>query len=103
MTRRQSRFAFAGLAGLLGAAVACTPVAAADLCKSRVDGVGTGSGPFGQGSKKARARAIDNWETAAAVHFGARYAKFNNAVAAKWDCRSGALQAKCVVTAVACK
>ncbi len=76
---------------------------AADLCKSRVEGSGTGRGPFGQGSKKARARAVESWETSAAVRFGAKYATFDHAVAAKWDCRSGALQAKCVVTAVACK
>ena len=76
---------------------------AADLCKSRVEGSGTGRGPFGQGSKKARARAIESWETSAAVRFGPKYSSFDHAVAAKWDCYSGALQAKCVVTAVACK
>lgn len=98
-----SRIAFACLCLFAVVSLNAAAAGAAELCKSRVDGIGAGSGPFGQGTRKAKARAIESWETAAGVRFGARYAKFDHAVAAKWDCRSGALQAKCVVTAVPCK
>lgn len=100
---------FAALA-LLGAGLACATATAPSAsaapspkCQPPIEAVGIGQGALGAGSKKARAAVIVDFEQKAAAQYGAKYAKFSNAKTVKRDCRSGALEAKCVITARPCR
>ena len=77
--------------------------AEAGACRTRVAGIGVGTGIFGGGSRKARLTAIGNWEAAAMASFGTKFGALLNAQDVRWDCHSGLLQAKCVVTAEPCR
>jgi hypothetical protein len=90
---------------VLGAGVLTTSADAAPAprCYKPIEAVGTGQGALGAGSKKARAAAIVDFEQKASALHGAKYAKFSKAQTVKRDCRSGALEAKCVITARPCR
>lgn len=77
--------------------------ASAQTCRARLAGQGAGQGLFGAGTQNAKIAAQASWEAKAKKSYGIRYAKFEKARASRWDCRSGALQAKCVVTAKPCR
>lgn len=94
----------------LAAAIAATlllpaPASAAPepRCQPVLEAVGTGQGALGTGSKRARAAAIADFQQKAEGLYGKRYSSLARARTVKWDCRSGALEAKCVVTARPCR
>lgn len=72
-------------------------------CHQVVEGVGTGNGVFGRGSRRARVAARQNWEDAVQNMYGREYASLSYAREVRWDCKQRALLlAKCVVTAKPC-
>ncbi len=72
-------------------------------CKARMSANGTGQGILGAGTMNAKVAAILAFEAAATKAHGSRYGKFDKATDAKFDCRSGTLKARCVVTARPCR
>ena len=96
--------AIASLAAVVMAgAMPNTANAAEPRCHNPIEAVGIGQGPLGAGSKKARAAVIVDFEQKAASLYGAKYAQFSKAKTVKRDCRSGTLEAKCVITARPCR
>jgi len=90
----------------IGAVIVMAGAGAADaaVCKGRVAGSGSGQGLFGAGTQNARAAATADWQARAQQRYGRRFASFTKARGAKWDCAQNAMiQAKCVVTATACR
>lgn len=98
-------FAALGLmaAGLVVGTATTVDAAPAPRCYPVIEAVGTGQGVLGAGSKKARAAAIVDFEQKAMALHGAKYAKFGKAQTVKRDCRTGAIEAKCVITARPCR
>ena len=90
--------AVCGLAALLAASAADAAV-----CRARMVGTGTGQGLFGAGTQNARMAATGELEAKANKAYGKRFASLAKAASVRWDCRSGALQAKCVVTGRPCR
>ena len=92
------------LCGLLVAALSAAVMAAtatpseAQACKGRMSGQGSGLGP-----NSARTAAIEDWARKASARHGARFANSERARGIRYDCRSGLLEVKCVVTAVPCR
>lgn len=72
-------------------------------CHAPIEGVGTGQGLLGAGTRKARANAVADFEQKAVSRHGVRYGKIALAKNVKTDCRSGTLEAKCVVTGRPCR
>jgi hypothetical protein len=90
--------AVCGLAALLTASAADAAV-----CRARLAGTGTGQGVFGAGTQNARTAATSDFEAKANKAYGKRFASLAKAASVRWDCKSGALQAKCVVTGRPCR
>ena len=102
--KRLTAAALASLAAVvIAGATSHTASAAEPRCHNPIEAVGIGQGPLGAGSKKARAAVLVDFEQKAAALHGAKYAQFSKAKTVKRDCRSGALEAKCVITARPCR
>jgi hypothetical protein len=86
----------------LAALVAATAADAA-VCRARLVGAGTGQGLFGAGTQNARTAATTDFEAKATKAHGKRFASLSKAASVRWDCKSGALEAKCVVTGRPCR
>jgi hypothetical protein len=91
------------LAIVMPAAIVPAVAQSGPRCHATIEGVGTGQGLLGAGTRKARAAAVSDFEQKATSLHGARYGKFANAKNVKTDCRSGTLEAKCVITARPCR
>jgi hypothetical protein len=77
--------------------------AEAAICRARLAGTGTGQGVFGAGTQNARTAATSDFEAKARRAYGRPFASLSKAASVRWDCKSGALQAKCVVTGRPCR
>lgn len=91
------------LAAATAALLAAAPASAQTACKARLSADATGQGIFGAGTQNARQAAAAAWEAKAKKKHGARFASLAKAKAVTYDCQSGALQAKCVLTASPCR
>jgi hypothetical protein len=85
------------------AALVAASAADAAVCRTRLVGTGTGQGLFGAGTENARTAATTDFETRATKAHGKRFASLSKADSVRWDCKSGALEAKCVVTGRPCR
>jgi hypothetical protein len=85
------------------AALVAASAADAAICRTRLVGTGTGQGLFGAGTENARTAATTDFETRATKAHGKRFASLSKAASVRWDCKSGALEAKCVVTGRPCR
>lgn len=96
---RLALVAAAAAAALLAAA----PASAQTACKGRISADATGQGILGAGTQNAKLAAAAAWEGKAKKAHGSKYASLSKAKAVNYDCRSGTLQAKCVLTAIPCR
>lgn len=90
-------------AAAAAALFAAAPASAKTVCKARVSADATGQGILGAGTQNARIAAAAAWEGKVKKAHGARFASLSKAKAVTYDCRSGTLQAKCVLTAIPCR
>ena len=93
----------AGALATLGLVSAPASAQPSPKCHNPIEAIGVGQGAFGAGTKKAKAAVIVEFEQKALQLYGPRYAKFSKAKTVKQDCRSGAVEAKCVITARPCR
>lgn len=97
-----TRIAMIAIAATLGLALITPSASEAASCRAKLSGSGNGQGVFGKGTENARTAATLNFEGKAKSRHGSKFASLSKAKDVKWDCRSTALKATCVVTAKPC-
>ncbi|MBA4174167.1 MAG: hypothetical protein C0511_16305 [Hyphomicrobium sp.] len=97
------RISILAITAALGIALFTPTASEAASCRARLSATGSGQGILGVGTQNARAAATSNFESKAKSRHGSKFASLSKASDVKWDCRSTALKATCVVTAKPCR